>query len=141
VVRDRAGDLLGRGGRARPAMTPATAVRDLEPADAEARDAIVASLPYHFAVETGVRACAAAVRAGPGLVAVEAGVVAGFLTGRAWYETAREITWMAGAADRRGHGIGRALIERLSADSQVHARHLVVTTLSASTPEPGVADG
>jgi ribosomal protein S18 acetylase RimI-like enzyme len=48
---------------------------------------------------------------------------------------------MAVHAERRGEGIGRALVEHLAAESGEHARYLVVTTLSEATPEPGVADG
>lgn len=58
----------------------AVEVRPLTAADAEACDAIVAGLPYHFAMDEGRRQCAAAVRRDPGLVAVEHGEVLGFLT-------------------------------------------------------------
>lgn len=44
-------------------------VRALRPADAEACDAIVASLPYHFGQEDGRAECARKVRSQPGLVA------------------------------------------------------------------------
>ena len=122
-------------------MTAAVDVRPLRPLDGPACDAIVASLPYHFGVEEGRARCAAAVRREDGLAALTGGEIAGFLTWRPWYRTSREITWMAVHADRRGEGIGRALLERLAADSPEHTRYLVVTTLSAATPEPGVADG
>jgi len=48
---------------------------------------------------------------------------------------------MAVHANRRGEGIGRALLDHLAAETAAHARYLVVTTLSEATPEPGVADG
>ena len=44
-------------------------VRTLGPADAEACDAIVLSLPYHFAIEEGRVECAQAVRSQPGFIA------------------------------------------------------------------------
>jgi ribosomal protein S18 acetylase RimI-like enzyme len=116
-------------------------IRPLQPADAAACDAIVASLPYHFGLEEGRQACARAVRSEPGLVAVEASEVVGFLTWRAWFEHALEITWMAVHAGRRRRGHGGALVERLAADSAGRAGYLLVTTLSASSAEPGVADG
>lgn len=122
-------------------MTAAMEVRPLGPRDAAACDAIVASLPYHFGLETGRAACAAAVRSEDGLAAVAGDEVVGFLTWRRWYAASREITWMAVHAERRGAGIGRALLEHLVAESAGHARYLVVTTLSEATPEPGVADG
>jgi GNAT superfamily N-acetyltransferase len=48
---------------------------------------------------------------------------------------------MAVRSDRRGKGIGRTLLERLVAASSGRVPYLVVTTLSETTPEPGVADG
>ena len=122
-------------------MTAAVDVRPLRPLDGPACDAIVASLPYHFGAEEGRDRCAVAVRREDGLAALIGGEIAGFVTWRPWYRASREITWMAVHADRRGEGIGRALLERLAADSAEHARYLVVTTLSEATPEPGVADG
>jgi ribosomal protein S18 acetylase RimI-like enzyme len=116
-------------------------VRLLEPEDAPACDAIVASLPYHFGLESGREECAAAVRRQDGLAAVSGAGVVGFLTWRPWYRSSREITWMAVQAEHRGAGAGRAMLDRLAADSAGHARYLVVTTLSEATPEPGVADG
>ena len=122
-------------------MTAAVEVRPLRPPDGPACDAIVASLPYHFGMESGREACAAAVRHEHGLAALTGGEVAGFLTWRPWYRASREITWMAVHAGRRGEGIGRTLLEHLAAESAAHAAYLVVTTLSEATPEPGVADG
>jgi GNAT superfamily N-acetyltransferase len=118
----------------------APTLRPLHPDDAEACDAIVASLPYHFGDPGGRAACARAVRESEGLVAVMGGEVAGFLTLNR-FEAAVEITWMAVHSDRRGRGIGRALLDRLAAELAGTARYLVVTTLSDSVPEPGVEDG
>ena len=122
-------------------MTAAIDVRPLRPQDGQACDTIVASLPYHFGVESGREACAAAVRREDGLAALTGGEIAGFLTWRPWYRTSREITWMAVHANRRGAGVGGALLEHLAAQSAKQARYLLVTTLSEATPEPGVADG
>jgi ribosomal protein S18 acetylase RimI-like enzyme len=108
------------------------AVRELEPPDAAACDAIVAGFPEWFGNEQGIRDCAVAVRSQTGLVATEGTGVTGFLT---WtHDRERgvaEITWMAVRADLRRGGIGRsllgALIDRLQ-EEQVH--RLDVKTLS-----------
>jgi len=122
-------------------VTAPGSVRPLTPGDAEACDAIVASLAYHFGDADGRAACAEAVRTSAGLVCEAGGRVAGFLTWRTWYERAAEITWMAVAADRRRQGVGGGLIEALAARLPPGARYLIVTTLAEKTPEPGVADG
>ncbi len=122
-------------------MTAGPAIRPLTAADAGACDEIIASLPYHFGLEAGRADCARAVREQDGLAGIVADEVAGFLIWRQWYGGTREITWMAVHARMRGTGIGRALIDRLAADSAPDHRYLVVATLSESVPEPGVADG
>jgi GNAT superfamily N-acetyltransferase len=119
---------------------PAVALRPLSPADADGCDAVIASLPYHFALEEGWKACAGAVRSGAGWVAEADGRVVGFLTVRPWYEHALEITWMAVHAHHRRRGIGRMLIGALADEPLPGVRYLVVTTLSAATAET-VADG
>lgn len=117
-------------------------VRALAPGDAEACDAIVAGLPYHFGIEEGRRACAAAVRRAAGLVAVEDGDVVGFLTFEERFDEAAEITWMAVRADRRRHGIGHALIDRLSERLTAEGRRiLLVLTVSPSDPGDEPEDG
>jgi GNAT superfamily N-acetyltransferase len=116
-------------------------VRTLTPGDAEACDAIVASLPYHFGDADGRAACAEALRTSAGLACEVGGRVAGFLTWRTWYERAVEITWMAVDADRRRRGVGTALLGALAVAVPPGTRHLIVTTLAETTPEPGVADG
>lgn len=55
-------------------------LRALEPSDAEACDAIVRGLPYHFGQASGRAQAAAAVRTQRGLVAVDDGAVVGFCT-------------------------------------------------------------
>ena len=106
------------------------AIRDLEPRDADACDAIVAGLPEWFGNEQGIRDCAHAVRSHAGLVASDETGITGFLTWTLEHGGA-EITWMAVRADLRRHGIGRsllgALIDRLQ-EEQVH--RLDVKTLS-----------
>jgi ribosomal protein S18 acetylase RimI-like enzyme len=120
----------------------AVQVRPLAFDDAAACDAIVAGLPYHFGQEQGRRDCAAAVRRDPGLVAVEAGEILGFLTYVTRFDEAAEITWMAVRADRRRSGIGHALIERLTGDLIAAGRRiLLVLTVSPSDPGPDPDDG
>ena len=118
------------------------AVRPLAAADAAACDAIVAGLPYHFAQQEGRRACAAAVRTQPGLVAVVGGAVVGFLTVQRHFDQAAEITWMAVQARRRRQGVGRALVERLCRDLAAEGRSLLlVLTVSPSDPGAEPPDG
>jgi GNAT superfamily N-acetyltransferase len=121
---------------------PAVAVRALEPRDAPACDAIVASLPYHFGDEHGRELCAAAVREQDGLVATVSEAPIGFVTWRLWYAAAAEITWMAVHAGERRRGVGRRLVGELVDALPAATRFLVVTTLSETTPDdPGVEDG
>jgi GNAT superfamily N-acetyltransferase len=116
-------------------------IRALEPRDAPACDAIIASLPYHFGDEHGIEMCAAAVREQAGLVATSEGAPVGFVTWRPWYGAAAEITWMAVHASERRHGIGRMLVAAFLAGLGDDVRYAVVTTLSEVSPEPGVSDG
>lgn len=117
----------------------AATLRDLEPADADACDAIIAGLPDWFGVEQGILDCAAAVRSQPGLVAEEGGEVVGFVTW-AGEGTGAEITWMAVRADRRRSGVGRALLEELLGRLRaIGAREVAVKTLSSRHPDPGYA--
>jgi len=75
VAQGIVGAAPGVGGRRRAAIMRrmTVTIRPLEAADAEACDAIVASLPYHFGLEEGRRECAAAVRSQRGLVAEREG--------------------------------------------------------------------
>ena len=95
----------------------AVIVRQLARVDAEACDAIVASLPYHFGDEQGRHDCAAAVRLQGGLVAEANSEVVGFLTWEPRFDECAEMTWMAVHADRRRKGVGRMLLDRLAADT------------------------
>ncbi len=117
-------------------------LRPLERRDAEACDAIVRTLPYHFGQQEGRRECAAAVRSSPGLVADEEGEVVAFLTWEPRFEYVVEITWLAVRADRRRGGLGRALIERLATEASVLGRPLLIAlTVSPSDGPDEVADG
>jgi len=117
-------------------------VRSLLPGDARACDEIVRSLPYHFGDPTGVAECARSVRSDRGLVASDGSSACAFVTWRSWFAVAYEIKWMAVRADRRGAGVGSALIEHLAAlATDDEMAFVLVTTLSSSVPEPGVEDG
>jgi ribosomal protein S18 acetylase RimI-like enzyme len=111
-------------------MTHVT-IRALGSGDVNACDGIIAGLPYHFAHEPGRRACAAAVRRDPGLIATEGADVVGFLTYVHRFDEAAEITWMAVRADRRRRGIGHALVDRLAEQLAAEGRGiLLVLTVS-----------
>jgi ribosomal protein S18 acetylase RimI-like enzyme len=117
-------------------------VRPLRLEDADTCDEIVLSLPYHFAIEEGRRLCADAVRAQPGIVAEEDGVVLGFLTFEPRFEMSAEITWVAVRADRRRAGIGGMLVDRLATDLRSEGRRLLlVLTVSPSDGPDDVPDG
>ncbi|MDP9330557.1 MAG: GNAT family N-acetyltransferase [Actinomycetota bacterium] len=122
-------------------MTAVT-IRDLAPRDAEACDAIILSLPYHFGQESGRRDCAVAVREQPGLVAVENDDVIGFLTFARWFDNSSEITWMGVYRDRRRQGIGGALVQEVARRLAAEGRTLlVVLTVSPSDTDPEPPDG
>jgi GNAT superfamily N-acetyltransferase len=116
-------------------------IRELAPDDAPRCDEIIASLPYFFGQEAGVRACAEAVRTERGWVGELNGAVLGFLTVEYPLPASPEISWMAVHASARRGGLGQALIEhaagRLSAEG---AELLSVLTLAESVPEPGTED-
>ena len=117
-------------------------IRPLTAADADACDAIIASLPYHFGDAGGRAECAQAVRTQDGLAAVADGAVAGFLTWVPRFGHAREITWLAVHAERRRGGIGGRLVQQLAESARAAGcSYLLVTTLAESSAEPGVTDG
>ncbi len=107
-------------------------IRELQPGDAQACDAIVAGLPGWFGNEQGIRDCAAAVRSQEGFVATGAGgEVTGFVTYEPREAGEAEITWMAVRSDRRRSGIGAALLDALCARlARDGIRSLLVKTLS-----------
>jgi GNAT superfamily N-acetyltransferase len=113
-------------------------IRDLRPADADACDGVVRSLPYFFGSEVGNAACARAVRTQRGWVADADGEVYGFLVVDHPLPGSPEITWMAVRAGRRRAGVGRALVERAAGElASTGARVLSVLTLAESVPETG----
>jgi GNAT superfamily N-acetyltransferase len=117
-------------------------VRPLILGDAEACDAIVRSLPYHFGDEDGLEQCRVAVRSQDGLVALEDGVVIGFLTYEPRFAMVAEITWMAVRADRRRRGVGHRLMERFADEMRAAGRRLLlVLTVSPSDGPDDVPDG
>ena len=66
----------------------------------------------------------------------------GFLTVVHHFPETSEINWMAVHADRRGRGIGRALIGRLTGELRDQGRRLLlVLTVSSLEEEPGIDDG
>ena len=78
-------------------------VRPLAPDDASACDAIIAGLPDFFGLESGIQACADAVRSEPGYVASDDdGTIIGFLTVERPFPGCAEISWMAVDAARSG---------------------------------------
>ena len=114
--------------------------------DAEACDAVLATLPYHFGDVDGQRACADAVRKQRGWVAIEDGSqeVVGFITIEPQLGgVSCEITWLAVRNDRRRQGIGKALLDAAMDDarSQPGTKVVCVLTLGPSVEEPGVVDG
>lgn len=116
-------------------------IRPLAPSDADACDAVILTLPYHFGDEDGRAECARAVRTQDGLVALEEGEVVGFLTLARHDPRSAEITWMAVRADRRGHGIGGRLIERAVDDlSRDGVELLSVLTVADSEPDERDSD-
>jgi ribosomal protein S18 acetylase RimI-like enzyme len=116
-------------------------IRPLAPTDAEACDAIVLSLPYHFGLEGGRAECAEAVRTQPGLVAVEDGEVVGFITLARHSAPSAEITWLAVRSDRRRHGHGRALIERAAVELAADGVELLcLLTVAESEPDDRPTD-
>jgi ribosomal protein S18 acetylase RimI-like enzyme len=117
-------------------------IRALAPDDAEACDAIILSLPYHFGSEPGRVMCAAAVRSQWGLVAVEGDRVVGFCTVVRHYDESAEITWLAVHADRRRHGVGASLIETLAGMLAAERRRLLFAlTVSASDGPDEIENG
>jgi ribosomal protein S18 acetylase RimI-like enzyme len=116
-------------------------IRPLALADAEACDAIVAGLPYHFGDAAGRDECARAVREQEGLVALDRGAVAGFLTLVRHDPRSAEISWLAVRADCRRQGRGRALVEdaarRLARDG---VQLLCMLTLGPSAVEARATD-
>lgn len=117
-------------------------IRQFVVSDADACDGIVATLPYHFGDEEGLRECATAVRSQQGLVAQDGGEVVAFLTLEPRFDECLEVTWMAVRADRRRQGIGHALLDRAASDARGRGRKfLLVLTVSPSDGPDEIPDG
>jgi GNAT superfamily N-acetyltransferase len=110
-------------------------VRELQRADAPSCDAVLASLPDFFGLQSGIDACAAAVRSEPGYVADDRGEVIGFLTVERPFADCAEISWMAVQRERRASGIGTALIEKLAADERRAGTQLLLVMTSGDADE------
>jgi GNAT superfamily N-acetyltransferase len=118
-------------------------VRPLDNAvDPAGCDAVIRSLPYFFGDENGIREAARAVRRQEGWVAADGGEIVGFATIAPTFPGCLEITWLAVRADRRRSGLGRELVERVTARAIADGIPLLcVLTLGPSVEEPGVQDG
>lgn len=117
---------------------PEATLRDLEPADAPACDAVLATLPTFFGDPGGIADCAEAVRTQKGFVATVGEEVVAFLTLAPSTDDALEVTWMAVRDDMRRSGIGKKLIERaVAAARESGYPALCVLTLGPSDPDEG----
>jgi GNAT superfamily N-acetyltransferase len=115
-----------------------TTIRPLDHRDdADACDAIVASLPEWFGVEEGIREAAELVRTAPGLVAERDDEVVGFVTHAPRSSRAVEITWMAVHARHRGDGIGTALVGALTERLRDQGNRLLVVKTLSDRDDPG----
>jgi GNAT superfamily N-acetyltransferase len=112
-------------------------VRDLTLEDAEACDAIIASLPEWFGLDVGIRDCAEAVRRERGLVVERDGSVIGFLTVVERTPAMSEITWLAVRADLRGRGAGTQLVEALVGRLRSRSIRLLVVQTLSDREDPG----
>jgi GNAT superfamily N-acetyltransferase len=110
-------------------------VRELQRADAPACDAVLASLPDFFGLQSGIEACAAAVRNEPGYVADDGGEVVGFLTVEHPFPGCAEISWMAVQRERRAAGIGTALVEHLVEQQRAAGTRLLLVMTSGDADE------
>ncbi len=114
---------------------PDFVIRGLRAADAEACEAVAATLPTFFGDPDGLRDMADALRSQRGVVAELRGEVIGFLTLHPSTDVVDEVTWMAVRADHRREGIGRRLIDAAAARSR--AKALCVLTLGPSVADEG----
>ncbi|HMK11484.1 MAG TPA: GNAT family N-acetyltransferase [Acidimicrobiales bacterium] len=110
-------------------------IRPLHADDAEACGEIIAGLPDFFGLESGIVACAEAVRTEPGYVAVDEGAVVGFLTVERPFAQCAEISWMAVERAHRGAGIGTALVDALVADETGNGTRVLLVMTSGDAEE------
>jgi ribosomal protein S18 acetylase RimI-like enzyme len=115
-------------------------VRVAEAADASACAAVLAALPDFFTPDTHAQV-APAIEEHRGWVVVEDGAVVGFLIAETRYDESAEITFAAVVPDRRGSGLGTALVnEAMTALARDGIKVVEVKTLDASSNyEPYVA--
>ena len=111
-------------------------IRALEGGDAEACDAIIASLPYFFGDPTGVADCARAVRSQRGFVAEVEGSVVGFLTLLRHSDESAEITWMAVHADHRRRGLGGRLMDAAVSAARDDGALMLFVLTAGATDDP-----
>lgn len=107
-------------------------IRPLEPGDAAACDAIVASLPDFFEHQGGLDAAAEAVRTQKGHVAEDRRRVVAFATWEPRTRYTAEITWMAVARDRRHRGVGTQLVEVICEELRALGYRLALAMTSAA---------
>lgn len=114
--------------------TPLTTVH------AEQCEAIGRSLPIWFGIEDGLIELRHCAETSPGLIATIDGDLVGFITIAMPFPETWEITWMAVAPDHHRQGIGRAMIEAVSAQARTAGARLVhVKTLADEHPSPEYA--
>ncbi len=115
-------------------------IRDLLPNDIPYCTAINRSLPEWFGLEEGLAEADGYLQTHAGLVAVEHGDIAGYLTHTRHFPDSAEISWMAVAAVHHRRGIGRLLINHLEQElTREGVRLLSVKTLASSHPSPEYA--
>jgi ribosomal protein S18 acetylase RimI-like enzyme len=86
----------------------------LEPAHVEGCLDVIRSVPEWFGYEGAVEAVAAAAGSQEGFVALEGGLVAGFVTVQPAFDESLEITYLAVHADHRRSGFGRLLVHAVA---------------------------
>jgi GNAT superfamily N-acetyltransferase len=112
-------------------------IRQLDPTDAVACDAIIAGLPQWFGNADGIRECAEAVRSSDGLVADEGQGPVAFLTFESRFPSTVEITWMAVGDGRRDQGVGTALIDALADRLRGEGVRLLLAKTLSDREDPG----
>jgi GNAT superfamily N-acetyltransferase len=111
-----------------------TTIRELDASrDAAGCDAVIASLPDFFGVESGRADCARAVRSERGAVAIDDDDrVIGFATWTAHRDDAAEITWAAVHRDARNQRLGRRIIGAV--EDQARAAGVAWMTVMTVSP-------
>lgn len=107
-------------------------VRPLEPRDAPACDAIMATLPDFFGHQGGLDAAADAVRTQAGQVAEDGRRIVAFATWEPRNRYTAEITWMAVTRERRHGGIGTTLVEVVCKELRKRGFRLALAMTSAA---------